>query len=81
MLLLYVITGLLSDFVQVQMKNKIKNTEMEYIAKAKCGGDSSFPTHSFRRSYFSNASMITVLCKSLYVFQTVDTALKSLRIF
>lgn len=50
------------------MKNKIKNTEMEYIAKAKCGGDSSFPTHSFRRSYFSDASMITVLCKSLYVF-------------
>jgi len=26
------------------MKNKIKNTEMEYIAKAKCGVDSSFLT-------------------------------------
>lgn len=31
------------------MKNKIKNTEMEYIAKAKCDVDSSFPTDGFRR--------------------------------
>ena len=31
------------------MKNKIKNTEMEYIAKANCGVDSSFPTDRFRR--------------------------------
>lgn len=61
---------------------------MEYIAKAKCGVDSSFPTDRFRRVteitcglflfyFFFNVSRITVniwKCFSL----TVDTQLSSL---
>lgn len=43
------------------MKNKIKNTEMEYIAKANCGVDSSFPTDRFRR-----------VIEILYIFQSVQ---------
>lgn len=43
------------------MKNKIKNTEMEYIAKASCGVDSSFPTDRYRRviDFYYSVTVIT----------------------
>lgn len=57
------------------MKNKIKNTEMEYIAKANCGVDSSFLTDGFRSDwnifiFFLKASRITVLCESVFALDS-----------
>lgn len=72
------------------MKNKIKNTEMEYIAKANCGVDSSFLTDGFRRViailfFFSFLVFFKRPGSLFYVkvcfLSTVDAALKSLRIF
>lgn len=66
------------------MKNKIKNTEMEYIAKANCGVDSSFPTDGFRRVIeilFILKRPGSLLNVKACFFSTVDAALESLRIF
>lgn len=74
------------------MKNEIKNTDMEYIAEANCGVDSSFPTDRFRRVieilfffcvFFFKAptDKRSLFCVKVCFFSTVDAALKSLKIF